>query len=288
MARQISELSNEDFSLLETSAHLPTINLPDQTIEAQLAAVLERLKQEVYFSDSGTVSDLDGPACDGAGSRHNNLSSDLDGPTCDGAGSWHDNLSSDLDSPACDGAGSRHDNLSSDLESEPDHAPQRGTSSEQQCNESCHNPTVGEVRQDTCKPPVARQRASSESGPNSKPVKIGKDVKKPAILTAGQPANQQRVTDFGLQTRFFNPRKNLFDSMLMVNHQSVSTATQKGRQRKNSKRRKPCAAHMQRTTTHYGSHPSHPDPEDRISASFNHQEVVNFLWQGEATQNTAN
>ena len=251
VARQISELSNEDFSLLETSAHLPTINLPDQTIEAQLAAVLERLKQEVYFSDSGTVSDLDGPACDGAGSRH--------------------------------------DNLSSDLESEPDHAPQRGTSSEQQCNESCHNPTVGEVRQDTCKPPVARQRASSESGPNSKPVKIGKDVKKPAILTAGQPANQQRVTDFGLQTRFFNPRKNLFDSMLMVNHQSVSTATQKGRQRKNSKRRrKPCAAHMQRTTTHYGSHPSHPDPEDRISASFNHQEVVNFLWQGEATQNTAN
>lgn len=248
MARQISELSNEDFSLLETSAHLPTISLPDQTIEAQLAAVLERLKQEVYFSDSGTVSDLDGPAYDGAGSQHDNLSS------------------------------------------EADHPPQSGTSSEQQCNESCHDPTVGEARQETCKPPVARQQASSESGPNSKPVKMGKDViKKPDRLTARQPANQQRVIDLGLQTRFFHLRENSFDSTLMVNHQSVCTAPQKGRQRK--RRRKPCAAHVQRTTihVHYGSPPSDPDPEDRISASFNHQEVVNFLWQGEATQNnTAN
>ena len=248
MARQISELSNEDFSLLETSAHLPTISLPDQTIEAQLAAVLERLKQEVYFSDSGTVSDLDGPAYDGAGSQHDNLSS------------------------------------------EADHPPQSGTSSEQQCNESCHDPTVGEARQETCKPSVARQQASSKSGPNSKPVKMGKDViKKPDRLTARQPANQQRVIDLGLQTRFFHLRENSFDSTLMVNHQSVCTAPQKGRQRK--RRRKPCAAHVQRTTihVHYGSPPSDPDPEDRISASFNHQEVVNFLWQGEATQNnTAN
>ena len=264
MARQISELSNEDFSLLETSAHLPTISLPDQIIEAQLAAVLERLKQEVYFSDSGTVSDLDGPAYDGAGSQHDNLSS------------------------------------------EADHPPQSGTSSEQQCNESCHDPTVGEARQETCKPSVARQQASSESGPNSKPVKMGKDVikkpdrltarqpdrltaRQPDRLTARQPANQQRVIDLGLQTRFFHPQENSFDSTLMVNHQSVCTAPQKGRQRK--RRRKPCAAHVQRTTihVHYGSPLSDPDPEDRISASFNHQEVVNFLWQGEATQNnTAN
>ena len=209
----------------------------------------------MYFSDSGTVSDLDGPACDGAGSQH--------------------------------------DNLTSDLESEPDHPPQSGTSSEQHHNESCYNLTVGEVRQemvDTCKPPVARQQASSESGQS---VKMGKDViKKPDILTTRQPANQQRVTDLGLQMRFFHLRKNPFDSTLVVNHQSVCTAPQKGRRKKNGKRRrKPCwqpAAHVQRTTTHYSSHPSHPDSEDRFSASFNHQEVVNFLWQGEATQNTAN
>ena len=250
MARQISELSNEDFSLLEMSPHLPTITLPDQTIEAQLAAVLERLRQEVYFSDSGTVSDLDGPCA------------------------W-----------------SQHDNLNSDLESEPDPPPQSGAHSEhhaapKQHDGSCHSLAVGKVRQqigETCQSPVARQQASSESGPNRKP-----DVnKKPDRLTVRQPANQQRVTDLELQTKLFHLQKTPFNSTLAINHQNES---QKGKQRKRRGRRKPCwqpAAHVQRTTTHCSSHPLHPDPEDRLSVSFNHKEVVHFLWQGQATRHGA-
>ena len=237
MARQVSELSNEDFSLLETSAHLPTISLPSQTIEAQLAAILERLRQDVYFSDSGTVSDLDGPCA------------------------WN-----------------QQDNLNSDLESEPDPPPQSGphsVSAAKQHDGSCHSLAVGEVRQETCEPPVARQQAI---------------IKKPDRLTARQPANQQKVTDLELHTKLYHLQKTPFDSTVMINHQKTS---QKGQQRKGSKRRgrrKPCwqpAAHEQGTTTHCSTHPLYPDPEDRLSGSFNHKEVVHFLWQGQATRHGA-
>jgi len=74
LARQISELPDEDFSLLETATQLPSsISLPGLTTEAHLAAVVEKLKQEAYYSDSGAVSDFDGSVSEGARSRSNSL-----------------------------------------------------------------------------------------------------------------------------------------------------------------------------------------------------------------------
>ncbi len=70
-ARQISELPNEDFSLLQTqlsspqtttSHHVPSPH--DSSTSTPLTSLLEKLRQETCSSDSGAVSDFDSSVCD--------------------------------------------------------------------------------------------------------------------------------------------------------------------------------------------------------------------------------